>query len=362
MSTQTYTASDLRRFCADVLEAEGLTRPAAQTVADALVHADLRGVGSHGITRLPIYADRLRADIVNPRPNVRVERARGAAVLVDADNGMGAPATATAIDIGLEMLADHGAVTIGIRGCNHYGAGAFFAEQATAADAAIHLYSNAPPTMAPWGAVEPYFGTNPYTFGVPAASHPPVILDMASSVVARGKIIAASQRGEDIPPGWAIDQAGNDTTDAEAALRGSVLPFGGPKGSGIAMMADVMAGVMTGAAFGRGIGDLYTEMTRPQNTGASIQLIDVGVFQPADEFKRRMDRMIEEVKAMGARPGFDEVVVPGEIEARTAQRRHASGVPLGDDVIERLLATGAPHGIEPPQSLDAANDRSESRT
>jgi LDH2 family malate/lactate/ureidoglycolate dehydrogenase len=362
VSTATYAASALRGFGAEVLEAEGLPQADARTVANALVHADLRGVGSHGMTRLPIYVERLQAGIVNPRPNLRVEQSRGGAVLIDADNGMGAPVTANAIRVGLDLLTEHAAVTIGIRGCNHYGAGAYFAEQATAADAAIHLYSNAPPTMAPWGGVDPYFGTNPYTFGVPAATYPPVILDMASSVVARGKIIAASQRGDDIPSGWAIDQAGNDTTDAEAALRGSVLPFGGPKGSGIAMMADVMAGVMTGAAFGRDIGDLYTEMTRPQNTGVSIQLLDVGVFHPVEVFKRRMDRMIDEIKAVRARPGSGEVVVPGEIEARTARQREVSGVPLDADVVERLQETAERHGISLPASLDVTSYSSEART
>lgn len=361
MSTPTYTASSLRNFCVQVLEAEGMSHDDARTVGSALVHADLRGVGSHGITRLPIYAERLRVGIVNPRPRIRVEQSRGGAVLIDADNGMGAAVTEAAIRIGLDLLTEHAAVAIGIRGCNHYGAGAYFAEQATAADAAIHLYSNAPSTMAPWGGIEPYFGTNPYTFGVPAGKYPPVILDMASSVVARGKIITASQRGEDIPSGWAIDQAGHDTTDAEAALRGSVLPFGGPKGSGIAMMADIMAGVMTGAAFGRDIGDLYTEMTRPQNTGVSIQLLDVGLFQPVEVFKRRIDQMIEAVKAVQTRPDFDEVVVPGEIEARTARQRELSGVPLGSEVIARLQETAEPHGISFPLCLDRS-EPSESRT
>ncbi|PWG61525.1 Ldh family oxidoreductase [Sediminicurvatus halobius] len=342
MSALVVTPEALQEHCSAILAHHGLPAADAGVVAASLVDANLRGVDSHGVTRMTIYVERLQRGLVAARPDIRVVQDRGASLLLDGDNGMGAVVASRALDIALERLPQHGSVTVGVRNTNHYGSGAYYAERAADAGAAAFLYSNAPSTMAPWGGVDPYLGTNPYTFAVPAGRYRPVILDMATSVVARGKIILAAERGERIPEGWAIDGEGRPTTDAQSALEGSVLPFGGPKGYGIALMVDIMAGVLTGAGFGPRIGDLYRDLEQPQNVGAFIHLTDVGAFLPMETFRARMDEMIEEIKSARRAAGVEEIFLPGEIERRTAERRRERGIPLPAETVAQLETLGSP--------------------
>jgi LDH2 family malate/lactate/ureidoglycolate dehydrogenase len=200
--------------------------------------------------------------------------------------------------------------------------------------------------MAPWGGVDPYVGTNPYAYGVPAGEHRPIILDMATSIVARGKIILAAERGEPIPEGWAIDERGNPTTDAQEALRGSVLPFGGPKGYALSLMIDIMAGALTGAGSGPRINSLYDDFDEPQNVGAFFQLVDIGHFTEPATFKARVDRMIEEIKSSRRAEGTEELFLPGEIEYRTEEERRESGVPVGPETAAQLREVGRSRGID----------------
>jgi LDH2 family malate/lactate/ureidoglycolate dehydrogenase len=348
------SAAALVEHCTAILVQLGLPHRDAELVSDSLVDANLRGIDSHGVTRMGVYAERLRRGLVNPVPDIVVIEDKGGSLLIDGGNGMGAVVTVRALDIALERLEEHGSVSVGIRNSNHYGAGAYFAKRAVARDAVVFMYSNAPSTMAPWGGMTPYLGTNPYTFAAPAGRHNPLILDMATSVVARGKIILAANRGESIPSGWAIDAQGRFTTDAQAALEGSVLPFGGPKGYGIALMVDIMAGVMTGAGFGPRIGDLYREMGRPQDVGAFLQLTHAGAFMPVQAFKERMDLMIEEIKSLAPAPGVQEVLLPGEPESSTASRLSEAGIPLDDALIDTLEALGREAKASLAHVLDAA--------
>ncbi|WP_043540286.1 Ldh family oxidoreductase [Salinarimonas rosea] len=343
--------SVLVEHCSAILRHNGLPPDHARTVAESLVHANLRGVDSHGVSRLPIYVERLQLGLVERNPDVRVIEDRGAILLLDGGNGMGHVVTAHAVDLALERLQAHGTVSVGIRNSNHYASGAYYVERAAARDAIAFLYGNAPPTMAAWGGVDPYLGTNPYTFAVPTGRHAPIVLDMATSVVARGKIIQAAARGVSIPQGWANDALGRPTTDAEAALDGSVLPFGGPKGYGIALMIDIMAGVLTGAGFGPRVGDLYRELGRPQECGAFLQLTHSGAFQPVSTFKERIDAMIEEIKSGQRASGVEEILVPGEIEARTAARRKCAGIPMPSTLLDELDGIGAPAGVSLRQAL-----------
>jgi LDH2 family malate/lactate/ureidoglycolate dehydrogenase len=180
---------------------------------------------------------------------------------------------------------------------------------------------------------------------VPAGQELPIVLDMATSVAARGKIILAAQRGESIPAGWAIDSDGEVTTNAARALAGSILPFGGPKGSAIALLIDVLVGVLTGAAFGPYVGDLYRNMERPQGLGHMMGAINIGCFSDVDAFKKRMDTMIRELKSVPPAKGVSEVLLPGEIEARIQQRREAEGIPLTPDVINDLYRLGLEYEV-----------------
>ena len=336
-------APELQKYCTAILAAAGLPTEDAALVADSLVEANLRGIDSHGVSRIPIYVDRIARGLTNTQPEVEIVSERGGALLIDGDNGMGQVVMQRAVELALERLPEHGTVSVSVRNSNHYGSGAYFARRAAEHGAAVFLYGNAPATMVAWGGRERYLGTNPYTFAVPGGSGEPVVLDMATSVVARGKIILSAQLGRDIPEGWAVDVAGRPTTDAEAALLGSVLPFGGPKGYGIAMMVEIMAALVSGSNSGPAVGDLYDDLERPQGVGAYLTLTDLSVFQSPQEFTARMDGLISGIKATAAVDG--EVLMPGEIEQRTAGARLAAGIPVPAAVaaaLERLAAEPFP--------------------
>ena len=339
-------ASSLRAFCEEVFLSCGMARDDAAIVADSLVQANLRGVDSHGVTRVGIYVKRLKMGLVNPHPDVEVTQESAATLLVDGDNGMGQVVAVRALDLGLDKAKESGGVSIGIRHSNHYGAGAYYVQRAVARDAIAFAYSNAPPTMAPWGGVDPYIGTNPYAYGVPAGEYRPIILDMATSIVARGKVILAAESNEPIPEGWAIDKEGNPTTDAQEALEGSVLPFGGPKGYALSLMIDIMAGALTGAGFGPRINSMYDNFDEPQNVGAFFQLIDISRFTDPATFKVRVDRMIEEIKSSRKAAGTEEIFLPGEIEFRKEKERMAAGVPVGAETFADLREVGKSCGVD----------------
>ena len=341
-----FDADPLRAFCEEVFLSCGMVHKDAAIVADSLVQANLRGVDSHGVARVGIYVKRLEMGLVNPRPNVEVVREGAGTLLVDGDNGMGQVVGVRAIDLGLDKAKESGGVSVGVRRSNHYGAGAYYVQRAVARDTIAFAYSNAPPTMAPWGGVDPYVGTNPYAYGVPAGEHRPVILDMATSIVARGKIILAAERGEPIPEGWAIDEEGNPTTDAQDALRGSVLPFGGPKGYALSLMIDIMAGALTGAGFGPRVNSLYDNFDEPQDVGAFFQLIDIGQFADPAAFKANIDQIIEEIKSSRRAEGTEEIFLPGEIEFRMERERKVSGIPVGAETVAELREVGRSCGVD----------------
>jgi LDH2 family malate/lactate/ureidoglycolate dehydrogenase len=354
-----FHSTDLNHYVVDVLRKAGLSAEDGKVVADNLVGANLRGVDSHGVTRLSIYVKRLQAGVVNPRPNVQVVEESDATLLIDGDDGMGQVVGKKAIDLGIEKAKQNGAVYIGVKRSTHFGTGAYFVQQGIEKDLITYAMSNAPSTMAPWGGIQPYIGTNPYAFGVPAGKHRPIIFDMATSVVARGKIITAAQEGKDIPEGWAIDKEGNPTTNAQAGLEGSVLPFGGPKGYSISLMIDILSGVLTGAGFGSHINNIYGDFDKPQNVGHFFQLIDISRLMPVEQFKQRMDQMIEEIKSSPKAAGVEEIFLPGEIEYNTEEKRKAEGIFLSKEVYEDLMQVGEQYGVDinPYTTTGSARER-----
>ena len=221
------------------------------------------------------------------------------------------------------------------RQSNHYGASAFYTTMASKRGFVGISCSNAPPNMAPYGGRERFLGTNPLSFAVPVKGKADLILDMATSVVARGKIILAAQKNEAIPEGWALDPEGRATTDASQALKGAVLPFGGLKGSAISLLIDIFSGLMSGAAYGRHLNTLE-DLENVQNLGQMFIAFDPFLFLSEDEFYVSMDDLIEQLKATPKAVGFDEILYPGEIEERTAQQNRQKGLPLTDDVITQL--------------------------
>ena len=217
---RTIDAKDLARFMEDALAAAGVPRPDAAVVADNLVQADLQGIGSHGVGRFPVYFGRVSAGLVNPRPAIRIDRRFPAVLHIDGDNGLGAAVTRHALNALLEAAGQFGVAAAGIRNSNHFGTAGYYCHLAAEKGYITLIYTNGPPATPAWGAREAYFGTNPLAFGLPRRERPHIIADLATSVAARGKIIAAAKAGRDNPVGWALDREGHPTTDARAALEG----------------------------------------------------------------------------------------------------------------------------------------------
>ena len=339
MDERCVSLTRLHQFCCDALEAVGVPSPDAATVATSLTRADARGLASHGVVRLlPVYVSRLRKGSTHASPDIHVERRCTSTVLVDGDAGLGQVVGAYAMGEACRIAAETGSCIAAVHNSSHFGYGALFVEQAVEAGMIGMGLTNAPSNMPPWGGRKPFFGTNPIAVGIPAGAERPVILDMSTSVVACGKIIMAEKAGETIPEGWAIDADGRSTTDATAALAGAVLPFGGYKGSGLALLVDVLCGVLTGAAFGLHIVNLYDESDEPQNVGHFFVALDPQSFMPIGDFRERMDQCIREMRSQPRMPGHDRIFVPGEIEYERELGATKNGISLQPSGVMELDA------------------------
>lgn len=319
----------LSSFCQEVLTAAGLPSESARRVSRSLAEADARSLSSHGSTRLlSVYASRLDTGSTNPRPTIRTVRQRGGVALIDGDSAPGQIAGHAAMDLAIGLAQSNGIGSVGVRNSSHFGIGALFVEQAIDADMIGLALTNAPPNMPPAGGRSRYFGTNPLAIGIPSKGRYPLVLDMSTSVVARGKITMAQKEGALIPAGWAIDADGFPTEDPAAALLGAVLPMAGYKGAGLALMIDVLCGVMTGAAFGSHIVDLYDEGGDAQNVGHLFVAIDIDAFMSVPTFKARLEQFVTEIRSQPRMPGVDRIYLPGEMEFESRARAVQTGVRL----------------------------------
>lgn len=341
----TYNWEKLTAFCSALFVNAGVQPTDAHIVANSLIEADLRGVDSHGVVRVPIYLKRVEKNMINANATISVKVDDGSMCLVDGGNHFGAVIGQKALDISIEKAKQHGIGLVGVKHSNHFGTGAYYAQQAIQQNMALIVMSNASQTMPPTGGVRPFLGTNPLAVAVPTMHEPPYILDMATSVVARGKIIVAAQKGEPIPEGWAVDKAGRPTTDANAALEGAVLPLGGAKGYGISMFIDIFSGIMTGAGFGKYVNNMYENWDTPQNVGHMFIAIDISRFTPIELFKERMELYIQEIKNEPKAVGVDEIFIPGEIEYRLAEQRKREGIALSPTLVHELEQLGKQYGL-----------------
>lgn len=348
-------AGILRSFCASVFERFGLPPADAAIVADALVLADLRGVDSHGVTRLRLYTDRLRRGLVNPAPAICLEGDPNAATArMDGDHGMGQVIGVRAMDEAMARARAHGVGVISVRRSTHFGMAAYFTLRPVAQDMIGMACCNASMSMVPWGGSRPYFGTNPISFAIPAGRHRPIVLDMATSVVARGKIVLARKLGKEIEPGLVVDADGRPTRDPAAALTGAVLPFGTYKGSGLALVIEALSAALSGAALSPYVGSAYTEFSRPQNVGAFFLAMALDHFGPPAAFKARMDQMIDGLKQIPAAPDVERMHLPGEPEFDCEAERRRSGIPIEPEILEELTAVARDVGVRLPPPMAAA--------
>ncbi|MFA6506181.1 MAG: Ldh family oxidoreductase [Treponemataceae bacterium] len=341
MSETTIERKRLSDFVAAVFAKSGVPSDEAEIIADSLTEADLTGVESHGVSRVPIYLKRIETGVVNAAAKLEVVADLPGALVLDGCNSMGIVTGVRAMDMAIKKVQTSGAVFVTIRNSNHFGIAAYFTRMALLKDMIGYTASNAPSTMAPWGGIKPYMGTNPFSVALPAGTELPIVMDMATSVVAQGKIILAAKEGKPIPFGWALTKDGEPTNDPKAALEGTVLPFGGPKGYSISLLLDVLSGVLSGAAFGPYLSNMWNDFEHPQNVGHCMGVMDVKMFLPIDEFKRKMDTMIRDIKSNPRAKGVDEIFLPGEIEHRKREKRIAEGIPLGLKTYADLEAIGA---------------------
>lgn len=342
---QKFQADVLRNYCSKLFEAVGVPTLEAYINADNLVDADLKGVESHGVSRMAIYLKRLRMSLVRAQVKLDVISERPGTALYDACNSMGAAASWQVMEKVIQKAGHTGIAFATVRNSNHYSTAAYFAQMALNHNMIGFTASNGPSRMAPWGGTEPAFGTSPFAYAIPAGKQLPIIADMASCVVARGKIILAAKKGELIPPGWALNKAGEPTTNAQDALEGTVLPFGGPKGSAIATIIEAMTGILAGSVFTTDIKDLYADFENPTWTSHYFGAIDIEAFQPFAEYAESMDNFILSIKANAPAKGVQEIFLPGEIELKMKQRRLAEGIPLPPVTVNELRKEGELCGV-----------------
>lgn len=332
-----YEEAHLKRFCQVVLEGIGMNRENAHVVADSLINANLEGVDSHGISRLPIYVKRFMDQRITLNPHVQMVKKSPSVLLVDGDHGLGHISSYRAILEGMKMAKKSGVTAVAIKNSNHFGTASYFCQLACRHSMALMGCTNSPSGIAPWGGKKAFFGTNPIAFGFPTGNGRPVIIDLSTSIVARGKIILAAKQKKTIPDGWAIDENGQPTNDPEAALRGAVLPLGGAKGAALAMAVEILTGILSGAAFGPHVKNIYDDLeTEKANVGHFFMVVDIEQFLDLQTFFESINRFLEEMKATPKIPGFEDIRYPGERRKREKEVRLAAGIPLSLSVEEEL--------------------------
>ena len=332
MATQTIGPDELRTRVSRIFERLGVPAEDAGIVSHHLVEADLRGVHSHGVIRVPTYATALKAGKINPTPKLEVVEDHGGQVVMDGDFGLGQLTAFRANELAIERGKEHGIAAVALRRSTHCGAMAYYAIRAREAGLIGLAITNAGMNMTPTGGTAKIIGNNPLAMAVPTTREWPMVLDMATSVVAGGKLDVARSKGESIPLGWARDKDGNPTTDPVAARAGSLEPLGGPKGYGMALMLDVLAGVLSGGRFGGMLG------VDPDRGGMAqfFMTIDVTRFMPMEQFKARMDELIDQIHESPKSPGVNKIYVAGEIEYGLQSARERDGVPVEESVLAEL--------------------------
>ncbi len=342
------SAAALREFTRDVFVRVGLPPEDAEVEAEVLVWANLRGVDSHGVLRIPWYVELVDRGDMNPRPKIQVLKETVATALLDADRAFGPVVTTAAMRRAIAKARQAGLGWVLIRNTTHQGAMAYYALMAAEAGLAGLAIVCSPPNMAPHGARAAGVHNSPIAIAVPGARRRVLVLDMATSVAAGGKLRLAVDRGVPIPEGWALDREGRPTTDARRAT--TLLPMGGPKGSGLALMFETLTSLMAG-----------NPLLAPAHAGAEgatrhrqnsvVAAIDIAAFTDLDAYRAEVDRLVEGLKRLPRADGVEAVQAPGEPEERTAEARARDGIPLPDGTRQNLRQVAARFGVPLPRGL-----------
>ena len=345
----------LQRFIQSAFASQGLPQADAAQVARLMTEADVQGSDGHGVIRLPQYIKRIQAGGINKHPDIRVVQERAAMAVVDGDNGMGHLVVSRAVDIAIEKARTCGVAWVGTRYSNHAGPASLYARRPLEHDM-LGLYfavGNAN-HLPPWGGMDMLLSTNPIAAGIPTDQEPPVVLDMATTVAAYGKVKAKAKRGEQMPVGWMIDREGKPLTDPTRAGEGFLLPIGEHKGYGLALIVGLLAGTLGGAAMGRDVIDFNADHKTITNTGQAILVIDLAAFGDPAVFKSAVDKLVRDIRGSERLPGVERIWLPGEQSHEKRARYRDQGVPITGSLVDDLRKLASELGIAPLQELAPA--------
>jgi LDH2 family malate/lactate/ureidoglycolate dehydrogenase len=336
-SARRFDAASLRAFVARIFETVGMPAADASAVAELMVSADLGGAEGHGIFRLPQYVRRIRAGGINLHPKIRVARERDGMALIDGDNGMGHLVMETAAQTAIAKAKRAGVAWVGVHHSNHAGPASLYARMPIAHDMiGLYLAVGNANHLPPWGGIDMLLSTNPIAVAVPALEEPPIVLDMASTVAAYGKVKTKAQRGEPLPEGWMMDRQGKTLTDSSRADDGFLLPIGGYKGYGLALVFGLLAGTLNGAANGPDTIDFNKDDRTPTNTGQAIVVIAIEAFGQVEAFKRDVDALIRVLRSSRRLPDVDRIWMPGEQSHAKRIAYEREGVPMAPGLLRQL--------------------------
>ena len=335
-------------FIAKNLTAVGIPYEDAYLVATLMIQSDLAGADGHGIFRLPAYIKRIRAGGINLHPNIRREREQGAVTLIDGDNGLGHLVMARVVETAIEKVKKYSVCWVGSHHGNHSGAASVYVRKiAEAGLIGIYMAVGNANHMAPWGGIDLLLSTNPIAIAVPAGEQPIVLLDIATTVAAYGKVKLAFQKGEMIPEGWMIDKNGNPLIDPSRASDGSLLPIGGHKGYGLALMISLLAGSLNNASVGKETIDFNMRHDLITNTGQAIIAVDPSAFGDPKDFIMRVRKVVNDIKNSTKLPGVQNIHIPGEGADKLAKERSQNGIPISQELLNTLNDCARECGVVP---------------
>jgi L-2-hydroxycarboxylate dehydrogenase (NAD+) len=323
------SVSALESFITRCFEAVGISANEAQCIAELMARADVQGSEGHGVFRLPQYIRRIKGGAVNLKPDIRIGREAPGMALVDGDNGMGHLVMRYATETAIQKAKRAGIAWVGVKWSNHAGPASLYASMPLAHDMiGLYLAVGNANHLPPWGGLDMLLSTNPIAIAVPAGVEAPVVLDMATTVAAYGKVKTKAQRGEMMPEGWMMDREGKPLLDPRRANEGFLLPIGGYKGYGLALMIGLLAGTLNGAAMGKEVVDFNADDKTPTNTGHAIVAINVEAFQPVADFKQAVDTLVRDLRNSSRLPDVDRIRLPGEGSHAARADRLANGIPV----------------------------------
>jgi LDH2 family malate/lactate/ureidoglycolate dehydrogenase len=347
-----FPAERLQGWTQEVFRKIGVSEEDAALLADSLIEANLRGVDTHGITRmLCVYVERIRKGVVSAKSDLVVVREKASTALIECHNSIGQVGAAHAMRTAIEKAAKTGVAFTAVTHSNHYGMAAYWAMMALRHGMIGFSATNAPAAVAPTGGCQAMFGTNPFAIAIPAGRELPVVLDLATTVVARGRIVLHAKQNKPLESGWAYDHRGVPTTDPHTAMKGLLAPIGGYKGYGIMLAVDLLCGVLTGSNYGTHFpGFLADNMVDPTDVGSVFAAINIDSFMDLPEFTATMDKALQEIRTSPRAEGVKRIYIPGEIESEMKAERLANGIPIPEAVVEDFVALGRELAVPFPEA------------